>query len=122
MQLLEVDPVEFFDSFQIQAYQRIMETYTENFGDMVGRPFIVTTCNVTDQELATNGEAGKLILDFTIRFESKFGHDVEDYPSLFQDYMNNNLKEVTARMQSGFLDNVVAARRVQLFQDRKSVV
>ena len=122
MQLLQVDPVEFFDSFEVEAYQRIMQSYTADFGDMVGPPFIVTIYNVTDQELATTGEAGKLILDFTIRFESKYGYDVEDYPSLFLDYINNNLEEVTVRMQSGFLENVVEAKKVQLFQEESSSI
>jgi len=116
MQFIEVDPVQEFNDFEVQVYQRIMQNFTASFGHMVGIPFIVATCNVIEQAIATTGTDSLLLVFFTMRYESQYGYDVEEYPSLFQHHINDNLDAVSATMRMMFLENVVNAQRVQMFQ------
>ena len=44
-----------------------------------------------------------LVMEFTMEYESRFGFEVEDYPRQFQAYINDNLEQVTADMDSRFL-------------------
>lgn len=95
-----------------------MQSYTSQFGYMVSDPQIVTTCEVTKQDLAggkrwlrfLNERLGRrvqtktvLVMEFTMQYESKFGYDVDEYPREFQAYVNSNLEQVTKDMDSRFL-------------------
>ncbi|KAL7460900.1 hypothetical protein ACHAXS_001334, partial [Conticribra weissflogii] len=207
-QILEVNaPVEFND-VEAGIYQLQMQSYTANFGQMVGTPFVVTTCTVTEQNLAggrkvverehpgrlkfqenghvRRGDLGRklerlegrgqgvrdntentqndgkrshlrltewlgpnpttnfqtdilehifpsstssrtlqtttpailLVIQFNMQYESRHGIDIDDYPSLFQEYINANLEQVTIDMQTRFLP-VVAAREVIVYNTKQ---
>jgi len=204
-QILEVSaPVEFID-VEVGIYQLQMQSYTANFGEMLGIPFVVTTCTVTEQNLAggrrvvqlegssghglqgddsaregrlgrklekleglgrgvrktTQNEAKRshlqlakwlrhhpatdlqtdilehmfpsspssrtlqtatprtlLVMQFNIQYESRYGVVVDNYPSLFQEYINSNLEQVTLDMQTKFLP-VVSAREVIVYNTKQ---
>jgi len=122
-QVLEVEKSEEYNEVQVGIYQLLMQSYTAEFGFMVSTPQIVTTCEVITQELAGGRRLLSrllqtpktlLIMKFTMEYESRYGYDVEDYPRLFQTYINSNLETVTADMNSRFLP-VTNAQEVIIF-------
>jgi len=122
-QVLEVETPEKFSDVQLGIYELLMQSYTEQFGFMVSKPQIVTSCKVITQELAGGRRLLSrllqtpktlLIMKFTMEYESRYGYDVEDYPRLFQTYINSNLETVTADMNSRFLP-VTNAQEVIIF-------
>jgi len=134
-QILEVDVAEKFPAVQKQIYETLMESYTEQFGFMIGEPQIVTTCKVTDQTLAgrrRKEQSGflrsiferrelqvttinRLVMYFTITYETKY--DIEKYPAQFGEYVNGNLTKVTEDMRAKFLP-VTNAEQVVVFQPK----
>ncbi|KAL7545507.1 hypothetical protein ACHAWF_008859 [Thalassiosira exigua] len=141
-QVLVVEQAEKFSEVQMGIYQLLMQSYTINFGYNVAEPLIVTTCEVTEQDLAVgSGGVGKrlrdffhlrrrrrgrrlqtennlLILEFTMQYESRFGYDVENYPRQFQSYVNSNLEQVAADMDSRFLP-VISAKEVIVYNTKE---
>ncbi|KAL7536588.1 hypothetical protein ACHAXR_007270 [Thalassiosira sp. AJA248-18] len=135
-QILEVNAPAEFDPVEVGIYKLLMQSYTVEFGEMVGEPQIVTTCEVTSQNLAvgrrwltrflgplqslfnrrlqTSVKKNLLVMEFTIQYETRFGIDVEDYPREFQSYINNNLEKITADMNQRFLP-VTSAREVIVY-------
>ncbi|KAL7529454.1 hypothetical protein ACHAXR_002976, partial [Thalassiosira sp. AJA248-18] len=135
-QILEVKAPAEFDPVETGIYKLLMQSYTVEFGEMVGEPQIVTTCEVTGQNLAdgrrwltrflgpfqslfnrrlqTPVTKYLLVMEFTMEYESRFGIDVDDYPREFQSYINNNLEKITADMTQRFLP-VTNAREVIVF-------
>ena len=112
-----------FSDVQLGIYELLMASYTAQFGYMVSKPQIVTTCEVISQELAGGRRflgrrlqtpKALLIMKFTMQYESRYGYDVEDYPRQFQTYINSNLEKVTADMNSRFLP-VTNAQEVIIF-------
>mmetsp|Transcript_3961 Transcript_3961/g.8932 ORF Transcript_3961/g.8932 Transcript_3961/m.8932 type:complete len:177 (-) Transcript_3961:189-719(-) len=49
-----------------------------------------------------------------MEYESRFGYEVEDYPSIFQNYINSNLEQVTLDMTDRFLP-VIEAKEVIVY-------
>mmetsp|Transcript_3069 Transcript_3069/g.6754 ORF Transcript_3069/g.6754 Transcript_3069/m.6754 type:complete len:334 (-) Transcript_3069:207-1208(-) len=111
-----------------------MQSYTDNFGDMVSQPQIVTSCTVIGQDLAARRRRSLLgslferllqpatdvllVMTFTIQYESRYGYDVDDYPQRFQAYINNNLEQITEDMAARFLP-VIEAREVIVFNSNE---
>jgi len=129
-----VEKPEKFTEVQAGIYELLMASYTAEFGYMVSKPQIDTTCEVISQELAGGRRflsrllqtpkmvLGRrlqtpktlLIMKFTMQYESRYGYDVDDYPRMFQTYINSNLETVTTDMNSRFLP-VTNAQEVIIF-------
>eukprot|EP00970_Alexandrium_tamarense_P008630 scaffold1637_cov195-Alexandrium_tamarense.AAC.21 len=140
-QILEISQNTEFNEVEIGIYQLQMQSYTANFGWLVSSPGIVTTCAVSGQDLAGGRRRGLLrlldplkrawgrrtqtvvtpkillVIQFTIMYESRYGYAIEDYPSLFQGYINGNLDTVTVDMQNRFLP-VVSAGEVIVYNTK----
>lgn len=132
--MLEVSSPDKFEEVQVGIYQLLMESYTVEFGHMVGEPQISTACEVTGQSLAGGSrwrrwlqdlshrllgtgrrlQTNLLIMEFTMEYQSRHGYNVEEYPKEFQSYINNNLEKVTEDMESRFLP-VLSALEVIVF-------
>jgi len=123
-----------FTEVEVAIYELLMQSYTDNFGDMVSQPQIVTSCTVIGQELAGRRRRSLfeslfgrllqpapdvlLVMTFTIQYESRYGYDVDDYPQRFQAYINNNLEQITEDMAARFLP-VIEAREVIVFNSNE---
>ena len=96
-------------------YQSLMSSYTELLvGTLELDPsanatttppeVIDSSCKVNDQNLALlyskNGTYNMLTISFTMRYD---GYNVDEYPTLLQEYINANLESVAEDMQSRFL-------------------
>jgi len=132
-QRLEVKEPKVFSPVEAGIYQLLMQSYTDQFGAMVSVPQIVTTCEVIGQEVAggrrkrgfierlfgrnlqTTATKYLLVVSFTMEYESRFGYEVEDYPSQFQNYINSNLEQVTTDMTERFLP-VIKAKDVIVYK------
>ena len=128
-----------FTAVQQGIYCSLLAGYTVNFGLGIGPPQIKTDCTVTQQSLAmvrrkrgyfrsvfgrkqrglqTTGSSTLLIISFTITYETKFGHDIDNYPSEFQNWVNGNLETVTQDMKDRFLP-VQEAKEVIVFATKE---
>jgi len=122
----------------VGIYELLMQSYTADFGEMVANPQIVTTCEVTGQDLAGGRRRRAqqripffnrflqqprilLVMKFTMQYESRYGYDVEDYPRQFQTYVNSNLEKVTEDMNSRFLP-VIEAQEVIVFNTNEPTI
>ncbi|EJK58241.1 hypothetical protein THAOC_21647 [Thalassiosira oceanica] len=110
-----------FTDVQQGIYCSLLSGYTVNFGLGIGPEQIITECTVTQQRLASGRKRGfprsvfgrkqrslqtsspLLNIYFTMTYETKFGHDIEDYPRQFQDWVNGNLSTVARDMVDRFL-------------------
>ncbi|EJK48492.1 hypothetical protein THAOC_32704 [Thalassiosira oceanica] len=110
-----------FTDVQQGIYCSLLSGYTVNFGLGIGPEQIITECTVTQQRLASGRRRGfprsvfgrkqrglqtsspLLNIYFTMTYETKFGHDIEEYPRQFQDWVNGNLSTVTRDMVDRFL-------------------
>lgn len=138
-QLLLVSQNQELDEVEVGIYQLQMQSYTIAFGHLVSSPFIVTTCTITEQGLASGGSKRRgaftflnpfqklwpwrralqstgtlLLIEFNINYQTNYGLDISDYPSLFQQYVNSNLETVTQDMQTRFLP-VLEAQEVIVY-------
>jgi len=116
-QTLEVKVVSVFTVVQQEVFCSLLTGYTANFGSGVGPQQIITDCAVTQQSLRpshsvlgrtqrglqTTGSSVLLTISFTITYETKFGHNIDTYPSEFQNWVNGNLATVTQDMKDRFL-------------------
>lgn len=118
-----MEGAEKFDELWQSIYCITLQSYTEKFGQKVSTPEIVTTCDITSQDLAggRRKRLGRnlqqkilLLVKFTIQYESRYGYPVVDYPSEFSKYVNSNLTQVTIDMQERFLP-VIEAQAVIVF-------
>ena len=119
-QTLVVTETNVFTDVQQGIYCSWLSGYTVNFGLGIGPQQIITKCTVNQQSLAsgrrkrvfsgsifgrkrrglqTIGSSTLLIISFTITYETKFGHDIDNYPSEFQSWVNGNLETVTQDMR-----------------------
>jgi len=71
--------------------------------------------NKQHRQLQTETEL-TLVVTFTMKFTSRYGIDVSEYPVYFKNYVNGNLQAVTLDMQNKFLP-VTTAKEVILFLD-----
>ncbi|KAL7503390.1 hypothetical protein ACHAXN_001191 [Cyclotella atomus] len=136
-QLLSISQNEEFDEIERGIYCLQIQSYTDQFGLYLGLPEIVTTCEIFNQGLAstrkkrwgflervwpstrqtdTTTTTGTLLnMEFTIRYSTSYGYEeIYMYPSLFQDYMNANLEQITIDMQTRFLP-VIEAKEVIVY-------
>ena len=133
-QLLLISDNEEFDEIEVGIYSLQIQSYTDAFGYEVGTPFIITKCEVFNQGLAggrkrnfldsikrfwpwnrklsTTGTL--LLIEFNIMYSTSYGYDITSYPSSFMAYMNANLEQVTADMQTRFLP-VIEAKDVIVY-------
>ena len=116
-QTLEVTVSTVFTDVQQGIYCSLLTGYTANFGSGVEPQQIFTDCAVTQQSLRpshsvlgrtqrglqTTGSSVLLAISFTITYETKFGHNIDTYPSEFQNWVNGNLATVTQDMKDRFL-------------------
>jgi hypothetical protein len=87
-QWLRVYGGQIFDDTQIDIYEKaVMEKYTDQFGDMVGEPFVMTTCKVIEQRLGSrrkrshfgdDGSNGEPIRRLRHRDSTVIGEEEED--------------------------------------------
>ncbi|KAL3789169.1 hypothetical protein HJC23_012258 [Cyclotella cryptica] len=138
-QLLLVSESQELDEVEVGIYQLQMQSYTASFGHLVSLPFIVTTCAIFEQALAGGRKKRQgalsylnpfqklwpwrrdlqttgtlLLIEFNIIYQTNYGLDISDYPSQFQQYINDNLEMVTQDMQTRFLP-VVEAKEVIVY-------
>lgn len=137
-QLLLISEAEEFDEIQLGIYSLQIQSYTDKFGYFVGEPLIVTKCEVVNQSLAearkrwrdlvveafkrlwpwrqATIEGTYLQIEFNIMYSSKYYRydEISLYPSQFQQYMNDNLEQVTLDYQTRFLP-VVEAKDVVVY-------
>jgi hypothetical protein len=137
-QTLQINDGEEFDDIELGIYQLQMQSYTENFGYMIANPQIITTCQVTEQNLASGARRKRssffnmfeklwpwrrlqttsggtlLYIEFDIKYSTSYNYTIDDYPSKFMTYVNSNLEMVTADMKTRFLP-VVEAKEVLVY-------
>ena len=122
-QTLTITQDEEFDEIEKGIYSAVLEGYTDSYGYNISGPFIVTECDVTDQQLAggrkkrwrflepikrlfnrnLQSEPIILLIYFNMMWSSRYGYDLKTYPSQFQKYMNSNKNTTTSDMQRRFL-------------------
>ena len=96
-QILYVEHPEILTQAQVNIYQTVMESYTANIGNGMTLPYINTTSKVVKQELVSQVVTTTILLNisFTMQYESyEYGYNVDEYPALFQNYVNDNLDQV----------------------------
>ena len=71
-----------------------------------------------DRNLQTTITTNLLVITFTMEYTSRYGYDVEDYPSQFQNYINSNLEQVTDDMAQRFLP-VLEAQNVIVYKPKE---
>ena len=71
-----------------------------------------------DRNLQTTITKNLLVITFTMEYTSRYGYDVEDYPSQFQNYINSNLEQVTDDMAQRFLP-VLEAQNVIVYKPKE---
>ena len=123
-QILYVEHPEILTQAQVNIYQTVMESYTANIGNGMTLPYINTTSKVVKQELVSQVVTTTILLNisFTMQYESyEYGYNVDEYPALFQNYVNDNLDQVTVDMQGVALP-VVEAMNVILYNMYNSSV
>jgi hypothetical protein len=137
-QLLLISQNEEFDEIEKGIYCLQIQSYTDQFGLYLGLPEIVTQCEIFNQGLAsgrkkrwgfleriwpftrqsttTDTTTGTLLnIEFTIVYSTSYGYEeIYIYPSLFQDYVNANLEQITIDMQTRFLP-VIEAKEVIVY-------
>jgi len=73
------------------------------------------------RDLQTTTAKNLLVVSFTMEYKSRYGYDVDTYPSLFQSYVNDNLEQVTIDMQERFLP-VVEALNVIVYKPKEPTI
>ena len=97
-----------FDESQLNRFQKVYEEQTQNFGYYVGKPNIMTTCEVKNQTLSESRRRlwdivspprmlqiqptnYALDMEFFMKYSTKNGiYDINDYNEEFMDYVNLN--------------------------------
>ena len=74
-----------------------------------------TSQDDTYRALQTAPTKNLLVISFTMEYSSRYGLDIEDYPSQFQNWVNSNLEQVTIDMKDRFLP-VIAAQNVIVYK------
>ena len=109
-QTVLLDSSEYLTKEQVNIYELIMESYTANIGVNGTTSCANATSTVIKQEFV--GE-NLLALSFTMQYESQNGTNVEGCPSLFDEYINDDLEQITDDMQTQSLP-VIEAMNVTL--------
>lgn len=97
-------------------FQYLYERYTINFGYLVSKPEIVTTCQIKQQSISQDTVnvtmfhsqvfkrrrdqefAHALSITFTMDYQSGSQYDTSNYNTLFKDYVNQNTTKVAIDM------------------------
>lgn len=120
-QYLRISNTEEFTDVQVGIYELLMKSYTANFGAGVTDPKIVTKCEVLGQVSSADDRTNLLVISFTLQYESRYGYDISDYPSLFANYVNFSLDIVTRDMGERFLPVIEAMTVIAIMPEEPTV-
>jgi len=126
-----------FNNEEVERFCRPYSRYTYSFGYQVGEPQIYTKCNVRSQLIGytsrkltlwnrlrrilqeeteeTNGPQAILTMSFFMKYSTRIGvYELDNYNTLFTQYVNSNLPKVKNDMQSLQLPVLAVADVIEL--------